>query len=36
VGTVTVAGNTDSIGTDAYNQTLSEQRAGAVADALKQ
>jgi outer membrane protein OmpA-like peptidoglycan-associated protein len=35
-GTVTVAGNTDAIGSDAYNQTLSEQRAAAVADALKQ
>ena len=34
-GTVTVQGNTDAIGTDAYNQTLSEQRAAAVADALK-
>jgi len=35
-GTVTVAGNTDAIGGDAYNQTLSEQRAASVADALKQ
>jgi len=35
-GTVSVAGNTDAIGSDAYNQTLSEQRAAAVADALKQ
>jgi len=35
-GTVSVAGNTDAIGGDAYNQTLSEQRAAAVADALKQ
>jgi len=35
-GTVTVQGNTDAIGTDAYNQTLSEQRAASVADALKQ
>jgi OmpA family len=30
-----VAGNTDAIGSDAYNQTLSEQRAAAVADALR-
>jgi outer membrane protein OmpA-like peptidoglycan-associated protein len=35
-GAVSVAGNTDAIGSDAYNQTLSEQRAAAVADALKQ
>jgi outer membrane protein OmpA-like peptidoglycan-associated protein len=34
-GTVTVAGNTDAIGSDAYNQTLSEGRASAVADALR-
>ena len=35
-GAVSVAGNTDAIGTDAYNQALSEQRAAAVAGALKQ
>jgi outer membrane protein OmpA-like peptidoglycan-associated protein len=34
-GSVAVAGNTDAIGSDAYNQTLSEQRAAAVADALR-
>jgi outer membrane protein OmpA-like peptidoglycan-associated protein len=34
-GHVAVAGNTDAIGSDAYNQTLSEQRAAAVADALR-
>ncbi|MDT7619576.1 MAG: OmpA-OmpF porin, family [Pseudonocardiales bacterium] len=34
-GNVAVAGNTDAIGSDAYNQTLSEQRAAAVADALR-
>ena len=34
-GTVTVQGNTDGIGGDAYNQTLSEQRAASVAAALK-
>jgi outer membrane protein OmpA-like peptidoglycan-associated protein len=31
---VEVAGHTDSRGTNAYNQTLSEQRAGSVADYL--
>lgn len=31
---VDVYGHTDSTGTDAYNQTLSERRAGAVADYL--
>jgi OOP family OmpA-OmpF porin len=31
----TVEGHTDAIGTDAYNQTLSENRAKAVLDALK-
>jgi len=35
-GTVAVQGNTDAIGSDAYNQTLSEQRAASVADALQQ
>lgn len=30
--TVTVIGHTDSVGTDAYNQTLSERRAQAVLD----
>ena len=30
----TVAGHTDSVADDAYNQTLSEQRAQAVVDAL--
>jgi len=35
-GAVTVQGNTDSVGADGYNQTLSEQRAAAVADAVKQ
>jgi len=34
-GTITVVGHTDSMGTDAYNQTLSEQRAAAVDDVLK-
>lgn len=34
-GAVSVTGHTDSIGTNAYNQTLSEQRAAAVAAALK-
>jgi outer membrane protein OmpA-like peptidoglycan-associated protein len=29
-----IEGNTDSVGTDAVNQTLSEQRAGAVRDFL--
>jgi len=33
-GPVTVVGHTDSVGDDAYNQELSEQRAQAVADAL--
>jgi OmpA-OmpF porin, OOP family len=33
-GTVQVAGHTDSISDDAFNQTLSENRAQAVADAL--
>ena len=32
--TVTVVGHTDSVADDAYNQTLSEQRAKAVADYL--
>ena len=32
---VEVAGHTDSTGSDAYNQTLSEQRAGAVAGYLQ-
>jgi outer membrane protein OmpA-like peptidoglycan-associated protein len=31
---VDVLGHTDSVGSDAYNQTLSEQRAGTVADYL--
>jgi outer membrane protein OmpA-like peptidoglycan-associated protein len=31
---VDVLGHTDSVGTDAFNQTLSEQRAGTVADYL--
>jgi outer membrane protein OmpA-like peptidoglycan-associated protein len=31
---IEVAGHTDSLGTDAYNQQLSERRAGAVADYL--
>lgn len=31
---VDVYGHTDSVGSDAYNQTLSERRAGAVADYL--
>jgi outer membrane protein OmpA-like peptidoglycan-associated protein len=34
-GKVSVTGHTDSVGTDAYNQTLSEQRAASVAAALK-
>ncbi|WP_305080826.1 OmpA family protein [Pseudonocardia sp. TRM90224] len=34
-GTVVVEGHTDSIGTDAANQTLSEQRAAAVRSALE-
>lgn len=34
VDTVTVAGHTDAIGADDYNQTLSEERAAAVADHL--
>lgn len=33
---VTVTGHTDSVGDDASNQTLSEQRAQAVADAITQ
>ena len=32
--TATVEGHTDSVGTDAYNQSLSEKRAGAVRDVL--
>jgi OmpA-OmpF porin, OOP family len=32
--TTTVAGHTDSVGTDAYNQNLSEQRASAVREVL--
>lgn len=32
--TTTVEGHTDSVGTDAYNQKLSERRAGAVRDVL--
>jgi outer membrane protein OmpA-like peptidoglycan-associated protein len=32
---IEVAGHTDSTGTDAYNQTLSERRAGAVASYLQ-
>jgi outer membrane protein OmpA-like peptidoglycan-associated protein len=32
---IEVAGHTDSTGSDAYNQTLSEQRAGAVASYLQ-
>lgn len=32
---LTVQGHTDSSGSDAYNQTLSEKRAGSVADYLK-
>ena len=35
-GTVTVTGHTDSKGDDAYNQTLSQRRAQAVADWLRQ
>lgn len=31
---IEVAGHTDSVGTDSYNQQLSERRAGAVADYL--
>ena len=31
---VEVAGHTDSVGSDAYNQTLSERRANSVADYL--
>jgi outer membrane protein OmpA-like peptidoglycan-associated protein len=31
---IEVAGHTDSVGTDAYNQTLSQQRANAVATFL--
>ena len=34
-GPVSVVGHTDSIGTDAYNQDLSERRATAVAKALR-
>jgi outer membrane protein OmpA-like peptidoglycan-associated protein len=34
--TLAVEGHTDSVGSDAYNQTLSEQRAGAVRDYLIQ
>lgn len=34
VGTVTVVGHTDSVGTDAYNQELAERRAEAVAAVL--
>jgi len=34
IATVKVVGNTDSIGTDAYNQKLSERRANAVKDYL--
>lgn len=34
--TLTVEGHTDSVGSDAYNQTLSEQRAGSVRDYLIQ
>ncbi len=34
-GDVTVVGHTDSIGTDTYNQRLSERRARAVADVLR-
>lgn len=33
-GTVTVVGHTDSVGTDAYNQDLSERRAASVAAVL--
>lgn len=33
-GEVAVVGHTDSVGDDAYNQTLSQQRAQAVANAL--
>lgn len=33
-GSVSVVGHTDSVGDTAYNQTLSQQRAQAVADAL--
>ncbi|MGD0310327.1 MAG: OmpA family protein, partial [Acidobacteriota bacterium] len=32
--TLAVEGHTDSVGSDAYNQTLSEQRAGSVRDYL--
>ena len=32
---IEVAGHTDSTGSDAYNQTLSEQRAGAVSSYLQ-
>ena len=34
-GTITVVGHTDAKGTDAYNQTLSEQRAAAVLGVLQ-
>jgi len=33
---LSIEGNTDSVGTDAYNQTLSENRAGSVRDYLGQ
>lgn len=33
-GTILVVGHTDSVGTDEYNQDLSERRAAAVADVL--
>jgi outer membrane protein OmpA-like peptidoglycan-associated protein len=35
-GTIEVVGHTDSVGTDAYNQQLSEQRAEAVAQVLQE
>nr|WP_246499783.1 MULTISPECIES: OmpA family protein [Thiothrix] len=34
VSGISVVGHTDSVGTDAYNQKLSERRAGAVANYL--
>ncbi len=34
-GTISVVGHTDSVGSDAHNQDLSERRADAVADALE-
>jgi outer membrane protein OmpA-like peptidoglycan-associated protein len=34
VSSIKVVGHTDNVGTDAYNQTLSERRANSVADYL--